>query len=225
VAVALASMCGIRSTGAQTRGAPFPEPGRFEISAGPLWTGGAGYGSRDATLTSPNGDRYRLFSTTNELGAATGIEARFGVRLTRIVSAEIAGSYAVPSLNTSISSDVEGASSLIASEPIKQFTLEAAAIVLLPKWRFGSRALPFVDAGGGYLRQLHDERALVETGRIYHVGGGVKFVLATRGQSRNRRTQMGIRADACASIRTGAATLDGRAHTAPALGVSLFARF
>jgi opacity protein-like surface antigen len=216
-------MCGIRSTAAQARGALFPEPGRFEVSAGPLWMGGDGYGSRDATLTSPNGDRYRLFSTSNDLGAATGLEARFGARVTRIVSAEIVGSYAAPALHTSISGDVEGASSLIASEPIKQFTVEAAAIVLIPKWRFGSRALPFVDAGGGYLRHLHDERALVETGQIYHVGGGVKFVFATRG--RNRGTQVGIRADARASIRTRAATLDGRAHTAPALGVSLFARF
>jgi hypothetical protein len=222
MAVALASMCGIRSAAAQARGAPFPEPGRFEISAGPLWMGGAGYGSRDATLTSPNGDRYRLFSTSNDLGAATGLEARFGARVTRIVSAEIVGSYAAPALNTNISGDVEGASSVIASERIKQFTVEAAAIVLIPKWRW-SRALPFVDAGGGYRRHLHDDGALVETGQIYHVGGGVKFVFGTHGQ--NRGTQVGIRADARASIRTRAATLDGRAHTAPALGVSLFARF
>jgi hypothetical protein len=201
-----------------------PEPGRFELALGPQWTGPTSYASRDATLTTATGGSFRLFSTSSELGASPGFELRFGARVARLVQAEIVGSYATPDLRTTITNDVEASGSTTAFEPIQEFIIEAAAVVNLARWRPSPRVVPFVSAGVGYVRQLHDDRTLVQTGQMYHVGGGAKFQLVSRGEGR-RLKQIGVRAEARALVRTGGITLDDRAHTAPAISAALFVRF
>jgi opacity protein-like surface antigen len=225
VTIVFVGLCLLQCSSLHAQFARLPEPGRFELSAGPSWTGAVSYDSRDATLTTGNGDRFRLFSASSSLSAVTGIDVRFGARVTRFVHAEVLGTYGAPRLKTTIRGDVEGAAAVTASEPIKQFTLEGTGIVVLSRWRFGSRALPFVGAGAGYVRQLHDANVLVQTGRTYNVGGGIKFSLATRAGSRRGLQQIGLRVDGRACIRTGGVTLDGRAHTVPQFGASLFVGF
>jgi hypothetical protein len=198
---------------------------RFEVSAGPSWTGSASYGTRDATLTTANGDRFSLFSTSSDLAAATGVEVHVGSRVTRLFRAEIAGSYSAPRLETSVGGDTEGAASAIASEGVKQFVVEGAGILLLPRLRLGSRGLPFVRAGAGYVRQLHDGNVLVETGPTYQVGGGAKISLTTAQRSQKKVKQIGLRVDGRACIRTGGVALDGHAHTVPQFSAALFVGF
>ena len=83
--------------------------------------------------------------------------------------------------------------------------------------------MPFVEGGAGYLRQLYDTRALVETGQTFHAGGGVNFTALSR-QGRRVRA-LGLRVDVQALVRTKGVALDNRAHVSPAAGASLFVRF
>ena len=43
--------------------------------------------------------------------------------------------------------------------------------------RLGRRLRPFASGGAGYLRQLHEDRTLVETGQVYYAGGGARYWL------------------------------------------------
>lgn len=202
---------------------PAPLPGRFEVSAGPVWGGAAAFGTSDASLTGPAGDRYRLFSTSSQLTRATGAGIRFGGRVTRLAEAELVASYATPHLSTSIGSDAENAASIIASERVTQFSVGGAGVVHLPFLRLGRRILPFATAGAGYLRELHEGATLVQTGRTYHVGAGLKMPLS--GITSGRWTErMGVRAEVSAMVRSGGIALDGRAHTAPVVSAFFFAR-
>ena len=198
--------------------------GRFELSVGMVWFGSAAIGSRDATLTTSNGGAFRLFSTSSELEAATGVHVRLGGRVMGAVEAEASASYASPLLTTRIANDAENAAPAAVSESVRQFTIEGGALVNLARWRSRSRLLPFVTAGGGYLRQLHEGGTLAQTGSVAYIGGGARIPLVSRGAGR-RLTQIGIRTDLRALVRSGGVTLDGKAHVSPALAASLFARF
>ena len=211
--------------GVRAQSARDVEAGTFELSAGALWMGSASFGSRDATLTSASGGRFSLFSTATELAAASGVEGRLGVRVTRVVQAEASASYTVPQLQTTVSADTEGGTSVIASEPIRQISLEGSVLVHPARQRIGSRGIPFISAGAGYVRQLHDGQILIQTGQMYHVGGGAKFPLGSRDGRGKLLKQLGVRVDARAVVRTGGVTLDGRSHVVPALAASLFTRF
>ena len=97
-----------------------------------------------------------------------------GVRMTRALQAEAVAAYGLPVLRTKISGDAENAAPVSATEPITQVTIQAALVAHLTAWHVGRGGVPFVTAGAGYLRQLHEARVLVETGETYHLGGGVK---------------------------------------------------
>jgi hypothetical protein len=200
-----------------------PIAGRIEVAVGALRIGAASAGARDATLTAADGSRFRLFSTSSELAAASGVELRLGARVAPVLDVEIVASYAVPRLTTSVTADVETAAATTASESIGQISIGGAAVIYLPRW-FGPRVVPFATAGGGYIQQLHERQTLMQRGRMFHLGGGVKVPLASRA-AQNRVKQIGVRVDAGALIRTKGVTLDDRAHVAPALAASLFLRF
>jgi hypothetical protein len=198
--------------------------GRLELSAGTVWVGKAAVGTRDATLTGSGGDRFRLFSTSSELGGATGLNVRLGRRVTSIIEAEVSASYASPLLTTRITGDAEAAPATAVSDSITQFTIEGGALVDLTRRRPGSRVLPFVAVGGGYLRQLHEGDTLAQAGKVAYAGGGARFPLVSRAAAR-RLTQLGVRVDLRALLRSGSVMLDGRSHISPALAASLFVRF
>jgi hypothetical protein len=211
-----------KAVGAQEAGSP--QRGRFELGAGGMWLGGASYGARDARLTTGSGGSFVLFSTSTEMSPATGVELHMGGRATRTIDAELVGTYASGVLKTRIAGDVEVGGDFTASEPVEQFTLEGAAVIRLSRWQFGARGWPFASAGIGYARQVHDGNTLVETGHTYHLGGGVKFLVLSRGESAKLK-QVGLRADARAYLRSGGIALDGRAHVVPRVSASVFGRF
>lgn len=198
-----------------------PPPPRFEVAVGPTWIGGGSMGARDALETTASGGPFPLFAASTDLAPAPGLEGRLGVRVTRTLHVEAALSYTKAQLRTTISRDAEGAAETIAREPIGQLIVEGEALVSLSRWRApGARVTPFVSAGAGYLRQLHDGAVLVETGWTYQLGGGVKVVLATRGGSRLR--VIGLRGQARAIGRTNGVALDRRSHLSPVLSASLY---
>jgi hypothetical protein len=179
-------------------------------------------GAADATETAANGTRFRLFSSDSSLAGAFGLEGRVGVRLTTALQLEGSASHATPTLRTRIRSDAEGIPDLTLAETVTQWTIEAALVAHLARLRFGTRSVPFLSAGVGYLRQLHEGGSLVETGRTYQGGGGVNLLL--QGSGDRRLKSAGLRLGARAVVRTGGASIDS-AHVAPLVDVSMFLRY
>ena len=165
------------------------EPGRIELGFGTRWTARAAVGSSAATETTSSGGALSLFDTSTERSAAAGFEARIGVRLRRTFEVEAFGTYAVPSLRTEISGDFENAASVTASETVQQFMIGGSVLRYLRHNRARPlRVAPFLLAGGGYLRDLHEGAVLAETGHFYVVGGGVKVPIRRQeGAIRERR--------------------------------------
>jgi opacity protein-like surface antigen len=198
------------------------ERGRFELAAGPVWTGRASFGSAAATETSASGGRFLLFSTASELAPAGGIEGRIGVSLTPALQVEASSSYAHVELRTTVSGDSDNGPSAVLSETTQQVTIDGGVMLRLVRWRFGGRAVPFVAAGAGYLRQVHEGNTLAVTGQTYRAGGGVNYLLMSR---TGLLKGIGIRGDLRATVRRKGVAFDNRAHTSPAAAATVFFRF
>jgi hypothetical protein len=202
---------------------PGPSRSRVEIGVGVLWAGSTLLGTKAATETTASGGTSALFSTTSELAAVAGLEGRIGVRVTSSIVVEGQASYLTPEVRVAVSADAEGAAALTAVDATQQFTIGGRAVWYVPGRRWSPRFAPFAMAGGGYLRQLHEQATLVQTGRFYQVGGGVSALLVSR---RHLHTKgAGVRFDVSALVRSGGVAFDGGSHTSPAAGASAFVRF
>ena len=203
--VAIASAAAAPRASAQAQG-PFLRTHGVELDVGAAWLGGVDFGTIDATLTANQSARapYTLFKTASSLSPAPGVGAQAGFHLTRVFSVEAAFGYARPSLETAVTADVEGAPDTTAREQLSQFVVDVSGVAHL--WTLQvKRAVPFVLAGGGYLREVHAGNLLDDGGHTYHVGGGLKLpFLVRRGFVRT----VGLRVDARAVFRSGGADLD-----------------
>jgi hypothetical protein len=196
-------------------------PPRVEVGGGLRRVGGAPLGDMDAKLGTASGGTFVQFGSSSELGATPAVEGRVGVRLTRSLWAEASVSYGTTELETRLDSDVESIPDTTVSESIARYTIEGALVASLDGWRWGA-VVPFVSLGGGYLRELHEGRTFVESGRLLHAGGGVTVPLRTEAGA---GTTAGIRADARAIVRSGGVQFDDDVMIVPAAGVSVFFRF
>lgn len=216
---------------AQPRPVPAP-PGapaspRLEIGGGVSWLGGYGLGSRDATLTGNSGTQggqVVLFSADSEFGSGLGLDLQVGYWVTRRIVAQAGFAYGRPDLRTSISGDFEQAPPTVASDRMSQYILEGAVRVHFLDGGRSRRALsPYASAGIGYLRQLTSDAFVVETGTVYHVGGGIAWTLGSRPRGFGR--VWGVRAGVRVSWRVGGVDIEDRTRTWPAAGGGLFVRF
>jgi hypothetical protein len=200
-------------------------PGRIEVGAGARWAGRTSFVARDATETAsgPASVPFVLFSSASALDAAAGAEAHVAVRLMRLIQAEIGGSYSRPTLRASIGADAEKAAPTEATEVIQQVTIDGSLVVHIARWRLKGRGVPFVIAGAGYLRQLHEGRTVVQDGQTYHAGAGIRIALRSRTDTRLKG--IGFRTDVRALVCRNGIALDGRAHVTPVLRASLFVGF
>jgi len=64
---------------------------------------------------------------------------------------------------------------------------------------------------------------LLETGRYFQVGGGVKGFLVSRSQG--FINGLGVRLDVQALVRRDGVAFDDRGHASPSVGASAFVRF
>lgn len=215
-------LCGLLFPG-MLEGQTVALPGRFEVAAGGLWAAPVSAGAADATETAANGTRFRLFASESSTASTLGLEGRVGVRLTPVLQLDGSVSHAAPELRTRITSDVEGIPNATVAETVNQWTIEAALVAHLVRWRVGPRGVPFLSVGAGYLRQIHEGETLVETGRIYQFGGGVKYLLKRAGDGRLKSA--GLRFGARGAVRTGGWRLENRVRIAPLVDVSLFLRY
>ena len=61
--------------------------------------------SRAASETAPSATPFQLFTSSSRLGSTVGVEGRVGLRVSRRVRVEVAGSYLRPELSTAIAND------------------------------------------------------------------------------------------------------------------------
>lgn len=199
---------------------------RVTLSGGLLWTGGYDIGDATATLrgngAGATAPPFTLFDSSSSVDSALGLETRIGFTLTPALAVEAGFAYQRPGLSTTLSADAEAAAVTLDAERLAQYVVEVGAVWQLPGLRVGRRIRPFVMAGGGYLRQLFDERTLVETGSVYYGGGGIRYWL--RGGDGAARS-IGLRADLRLQWRLDGVDFENRTRMMPVAAASAFVEF
>ena len=204
---------------------PTIRPRPITLSAGVVTSSGYAVGDRSAELRrnlTGAPEPFTLFRAESDLAGAAGFEARVGYALTRRLAVELGGSLARPTLGISISEDREAASQPVVTEQVSQYTVEVSGLFHLPMRLLGRRARPYLIGGAGYLRQLHEDRLQVETGRIGYGGGGIQFW--ARGASGSARP-LGVRGETCYVYRTGGIDFEDRGRGFVRLSVLGFIGF
>jgi hypothetical protein len=192
--------------------------GRLELSGGGVLVGGYGLGESVAELTPNSGSSgYELFTTRSEVRQAFGGVARIGFVVTPAIVIEGGLRFTRPVYEVRVSGDAESAPDTTIEETLSQYVFDGSVV-----WnfaRYGRRVVPFVYGGAGYLRELHEEDALVEEGLEYHAGGGVKWWF---GEGRRR---FGARGDIGISIRDGGFDFGEGSRAVPVVSGSLVYTF
>jgi outer membrane protein with beta-barrel domain len=197
-------------------------PGRLELGGGARWSGSIPFGDVAAPETMFGGGTRDLFKSSTSLDQSTGAEARIGIRLTSLLQVEGTVALNRVDLTTHITGDAEGVADTMAAEQVTQYAFEGGALVPFAR-PGGSRLTPFAAGGAGYVRQVHEGRALVDTGLSYYVGGGVKYLLTSGGTGKVKAT--GLRGDLRAVFTSSDIAPDDKFRTAPSISGSFFVRF
>jgi len=200
--------------------APMPaRPARFEVGGGGIFVGGYDLGTSTAELT-PNGgtsNSFTLFTTDNEVRPVFGLQARIGVLLSSALVVEAGLRFARPVYEVRASGDTEGAPATTIEDTMSQYVFDGSVV-----WTPGNpyrRLSPFVFGGAGYLRELHEEDALVDDGFEYHAGAGVRWWFGEGARG------LGLRAEGGFSIRDGGFDFEDGMRLVPIASGTLVYRF
>jgi hypothetical protein len=196
-----------------------PRAGSIAIGAGVVWSGGFDEGpvsaeeTRNSTTdTSP----FVLFTAESRTESVTGAQARLGVYVSKAFSVEAGVEYGRPTITTHLADDAESAADVDATESLTRIVIDGSGVFHLTGLSFsGGNAVPFLRAGVGYLRELHEKNEVIETGSEFHAGGGLSVWF---GQGKHRT---GFRGDGGVSFRSGGADLPNKRRTVPTAGVSI----
>jgi len=195
------------------------------MSAGMTWMGGYAVGDASAQLrgnaAGPSAPAFTLFTADSRVDAATAMDVRVGVAMTPRIAIDGGISFGRPRIGISITGDAETPSQDLEGEKIEQYQVDGGITWQLPI-AMGRKMAPYVLAGGGYLRQLHEDRALAETGQIYYAGGGARYWLkGGHGASK----AVGVRGDARVSLRKNGIDFENKMRAYPTMSLSLFVGF
>jgi len=196
---------------------------RIELAGGVGVFGGAALGSQQADLrTATAGQPYRLFSSSTRMSTAPIFDLRLGVPVAGRYAVEGHAAYGHPEVRTSLSSDAEHAPDLTAVERLDQYVIDGGLVVSLDEWSIAGLH-PFATIGGGYLRQLHEGLTVIEEGRVFFVGGGVKHTIHTR--PRGIMRGIGARADVRLDLLSSGIHIDDNVRRHVSASGSLFVMF
>ncbi len=187
------------------------------MSGGGVFVGGYELGESNAELTPNSGSSgFDLFTTDNEVRQAFGVQARIGFVVTPAIVVEGGVRFTRPVYEVRVSGDVENAPDTTIEETLSQYVFDGSVV-----WQFsrGGRAVPFVFGGAGYLRELHEDDALVEEGVEYHAGAGLKWWFGQGGR------RFGVRGEVGISIRDGGFDFKDAQRVVPVVGGSLIYTF
>jgi hypothetical protein len=191
-------------------GRAVPHNGSIEVSGGVLWTMGFDLGTSNAELTRNPGTGagpYDLFTAATRVGSIAGVQGHVGVYLSRSMMVEGGVQYSRPVFSSDLANDAEQASDTVATETLARYVFDGSFV-----YHFGAsggKAVPFVAAGGGYIRELHDGYGVVETGNEIHGAVGIKYWFT------NGKHRLGLRADLGLISRSGGVDFEAALHALP----------
>lgn len=196
---------------------------RFELAVGIGFLGGAALGDADANLqSSTSTDPYRLFSTSTRQLDATALDLRAGFDLSRRIGFEAHVMFGHPEVRTTVEGDVEGAPTIDVVERVDQYLIDGGIVFRLSELPVKG-VHPFVTAGAGYLRQLHEGLTVIEDGQLFYAGGGARYWIFTRPRGVPRGG--GIRGDVRLNVLTGGIVVDDRNRRHVSISGSFFLLF
>lgn len=214
-------LCSAASS-AFAQGSPSLRPHQVTLGASLVWSSGYDIGDATAQLRGNGAGAaaapFNWFTTSSRLASAIAPAFHVGVTLTPTIAIDGGFAYAKPRIAFSISGDAEMPSQSFDGEQIEQYQIGAGVSWQLPV-KAGNKAAPFVSAGGSYLRQLHEDRGLAETGRIYYAGGGLRYWL-TGGRGSSKAA--GVRVDARLNLRKDGIDFENKMRAYPTVTFSLF---
>jgi hypothetical protein len=218
--IGLAVVAGAAAVGAQaTRPSPpagqTPDAGSWEIAGGYAFLGGYDLGSTNAELTrntTTGGNTFVQFITDSNIERAHALAALLSYYFSPRLAVEGGFRFGKPVYRVELSSDAEGAPDEVAEDTLDQYVFSGSLVYHFPRPR--SSVVPFIKAGAGYLRELHEGQELVETGMEYHAGAGIKIWFGS-----TRR--FGLRGEGGVSFRDGGFDFEDGLRTTPIAAVSL----
>jgi hypothetical protein len=206
-----------------------PNYGRFEIFGGVGWIGATDLGSVTAQLAGngvPSGTPVTLFEADAQIESGPRLDGRLAWRLTRTLAIEGGVTMTRTHVRTDTGGDFEQAPPASLTEELSEYAFEGGVVVHIPKLTFaGARGRLFITGGGGYLRQVHEEATVIETGGLGFAGGGVTYALRQRG--RGFPLGIGLRGDVRINVRSGGLEVeaDHGTHISPSTSGGVFIRF
>jgi hypothetical protein len=227
-AIAATTMLAAATTAAAQTEAPAAlRPGHLVIAVGGGWLGSDALGAvraetRQATAGTTTPPPFTLFDTESELGAGIGVDGALTMAITRGWAVELRGNMRTPTLTTTITGDAEAPGTVTATEEVAEYVFDASALYH-PGWgAIGTRTRIYMLGGAGYLRQLHDDDALVESGATAHLGAGARLWLAG---GHGQGIEAGITGDVRWTFRRDGITFDDGTRSLPAFTVRTFVGF
>jgi hypothetical protein len=202
---------------------------RLDVTVSGAWWDGYDLGLQRAAITgpqAPTGSPVTLFDSDVAIRSGPGAEVRLGWRVFKGVYAEATGGLGMNDLEARVHDDIEQAPAITVASTLTQITIEGGVLVDLAALRLpAGNLVPFVGGGGGYLRQVHEDRVLIETGRTLYAGGGVKWQSGAAKPS-GLMQRLVVRGDARFVSRTGGVDVDDeRRHyitVSGGVGIRLF---
>jgi hypothetical protein len=207
--------------------APSLRPGRIVIGIGAGWFAGEDLGTgraqtRASAVGTTRPPAFTLFTTESRLGGSAAVGGTVTVAITRTWAVEARGRLRRPTLTTTITGDAEAAGTFTATEDVAEYVVDGS-LLYHPGWGgLGSRTRVYLLAGGGYLRQLHDDDVLVATGATLHGGAGARVWLAG---GRGRGLDAGLTADLRWVVRRDGITFRDGTRSLPAIALAAFVGF
>ena len=191
---------------------------RTELGGDLRWLTGIQFDDVNADETAFAGATRTVFKSSTTFEQAACPEVKVIVGLTSAIDAEGAVAYGRSHFTTRITQDPEASNAAI-SGSVSVYLLEAGVAAHLARWQRG-RSVPFVSAGAGYLRQIHDGQTLIDGGPSGYVGGGARMRLG--GDTARGLKSAALRLELRATILGGGSTLDGHVHVLPSVIAGLF---
>jgi hypothetical protein len=192
------------------------------INGGLGWSGGYDVGQSSAQLrpNSPGAAAppFTLFSVDSRIAPSPGGEVRVGVAVSPRFSVEGGVLLTNRQLAFAVSGDRESAAQQLDGETLHQYVFDGGVTWELPVLQ-GGRVRTFASGGAGYLRQLHQDRTLVESGQVYYAGGGARYWLQGRPTSSR---SLGIRGDVRINVRRRGIDFENRLRTYPTVSLLMF---
>jgi len=198
----------------------------FTVGGGVVWSGGYDIGDATARLrgngpgaTPPD---VTLFTAGSRITSAISPELQVGFGATDRLAVEFGLAFTRPHVAVAIAGDPEAPSQELPGERLQQYVIGGGVTWQLPI-RLGTRRLaPFVSGGAAFVRQLHEDRTMAETGQIYYAGGGARYWL--RGGHGAGRA-VGLRGDARVNFRRKGIDFEDKMRIYPTVSLSVFVGF